>query len=148
MGKNKSKTRRKIHKKVVKSITVEIDKLITLAELGLGASRPLNKEKRDWINKLTKQIEKEGEKASKASKSQLELLEQERQDRAMAKVRDQEIKVLLPGAGKWTWTLSEDLQFHDALTREVNLEEAISTLLNFDFEGQIAIGEKKKAPLT
>jgi len=46
------------------------------------------------INKLTKQIEKEGEKASKASKSQLELLEQERQDRAMAKVRDQEIKVL------------------------------------------------------
>ena len=47
MGKNKSKTRRKIHKKIVKSITVNIDKLITLAELGLGASRPLNKEKRD-----------------------------------------------------------------------------------------------------
>ena len=58
MGKNKSKTRRKIHKKLVKSITVDIDKLITLAELGLGASRPLNKEKRDWINKLTKQSEK------------------------------------------------------------------------------------------
>jgi len=62
--------------------------------------------------------------------------------------KDQEIKVLLPGAGKWTWTLSEDLQFQDALTREVNLEEAISTLLNFDFEGQIAKGERKKAPLT
>ena len=58
MGKNKSKTRRKIHKKIVKSITVNIDKLITLAELGLGASRPLNKEKRDWINKLAKQSEK------------------------------------------------------------------------------------------
>ena len=58
MGKNKSKTRRKIHKKIVKSITVNIDKLITLAELGLGASRPLNKEKRDWINKLAKQPEK------------------------------------------------------------------------------------------
>jgi ABC-type Zn2+ transport system substrate-binding protein/surface adhesin len=58
MGKNKSKTRRKIHKKLVKSITVDIDKLITLAELGLGASRPLNKEKRDWINKLAKQSEK------------------------------------------------------------------------------------------
>ena len=57
--------------------------------------------------------------------------------------KDQEIKVLLPGAGKWTWTLSEDLQFHDALTREVNLEEAISTLLNFDFEEQISFGEKK-----
>jgi len=57
MGKNKSKTRRKIHKKIVKSITVNIDKLITLAELGLGASRPLNKEKRDWINKLAKQSE-------------------------------------------------------------------------------------------
>ncbi len=58
--------------------------------------------------------------------------------------KDQEIKVLLPGAGKWTWSLSEDLQFHDALIREVNLEEAISTLLNFDFEGQISIGEKSK----
>ncbi len=56
--------------------------------------------------------------------------------------RDQEIKVLLPGSGKWTWTLSEDLQFHDALTREVNLDEAISTLINFDFEGQLSIGEK------
>ena len=57
MGKNKSKTRRKIHKKIVKSITVNIDKLITLAELGLGASRPFSKEKRDWIKKLAKQSE-------------------------------------------------------------------------------------------
>ena len=56
------------------------------------------------IQKLTKQIEKEGEKASKASKSQLELLEQERQDRAMAKVRDQEIKVL----AQKTLGISED----------------------------------------
>ena len=41
----------------LKSIDVSIDKLITLAELGLGAERPLNKEKREWIKKLTKQKE-------------------------------------------------------------------------------------------
>ena len=36
---------------------VPITKLVTLAELGLGAVRPLNKEKRGWINKLKKQNE-------------------------------------------------------------------------------------------
>ena len=36
---------------------VPIDKLVTMAELGLGAVRPLNKEKRGWINKLKKQSE-------------------------------------------------------------------------------------------
>ena len=36
---------------------VPIDKLVTMAEMGLGASRPLNKEKRAWINKLKKQSE-------------------------------------------------------------------------------------------
>ena len=36
---------------------VPIDKLVTMAELGLGAKRPLNKEKRGWINKLKKQNE-------------------------------------------------------------------------------------------
>ncbi len=41
----------------LKSFEVSIDKLITLAELGLGAERPLNKEKRKWIKKLTKQNE-------------------------------------------------------------------------------------------
>ena len=41
----------------LKSIDVSIDKLITLAELGLGAERPLNKEEREWIKKLTKQKE-------------------------------------------------------------------------------------------
>jgi len=41
----------------LKSLEVNIDKLITLAELGLGAERPLNKEKRKWIKKLTKQNE-------------------------------------------------------------------------------------------
>ena len=41
----------------LKSIDVSIDKLITLAKLGLGAERPLNKEKREWIKKLTKQKE-------------------------------------------------------------------------------------------
>ena len=41
----------------VKRISVPIDKLVTMAEMGLGAVRPLNKEKRAWINKLTKQKE-------------------------------------------------------------------------------------------
>ena len=33
---------------------VPIDKLVTMAEMGLGAVRPLNKEKRVWINSLVK----------------------------------------------------------------------------------------------
>ena len=41
----------------LKRIFVQIDKLVTMAELGLGAVRPLNKEKRGWINKLKKQSE-------------------------------------------------------------------------------------------
>ena len=41
----------------LKRIFVTIDKLVTMAELGLGAVRPLNKEKRGWINKLVKQSE-------------------------------------------------------------------------------------------
>ena len=41
----------------IKKIKVEISKLVTMAELGLGAVRPLNKEKRGWINKLVKQSE-------------------------------------------------------------------------------------------
>ena len=41
----------------LKRITVPIDKLVTMAELCLGAVRPLNKEKRGWINKLKKQSE-------------------------------------------------------------------------------------------
>ncbi len=36
---------------------VPIDRLVTMAELGLGKARPLNKEKRAWINKLRKQHE-------------------------------------------------------------------------------------------
>jgi hypothetical protein len=36
------------------TIKVEIKKLVTMAELGLGAERPLNKEKRLWIKGLTK----------------------------------------------------------------------------------------------
>ena len=39
----------------LKRIFVPIDKLVTMAELGLGAVRPLNKEKRTWINKLKKE---------------------------------------------------------------------------------------------
>ena len=38
-------------------IHVPIDKLVTMAEMGLDAVRPLNKEKRAWINKLKKQSE-------------------------------------------------------------------------------------------
>tara|TARA_B100000579_G_C22774562_1_gene825894 strand:+ start:574 stop:960 length:387 start_codon:yes stop_codon:yes gene_type:complete len=41
----------------LKRTLVPIDKLVTMAELGLGAVRPLNKEKRGWINKLKKQDE-------------------------------------------------------------------------------------------
>ena len=41
----------------LKRTQVPIDKLVTMAELGLGAVRPLNKEKRAWINKLKKQDE-------------------------------------------------------------------------------------------
>ena len=33
---------------------VPVDKLVTMAEMGLGAVRPLNKEKRSWIAKLVK----------------------------------------------------------------------------------------------
>ena len=39
---------------MTKAIKVEIKKLVTMAELGLGVKRPLNKEKRYWIKKLTK----------------------------------------------------------------------------------------------
>ena len=39
----------------LKKIKVDIDKLVTMAELGLGAVRPLNKEKKTWINKLKKE---------------------------------------------------------------------------------------------
>ena len=38
----------------IKRTHVPIDKLVTMAELGLGAVRPLNKEKRGWIRKLIK----------------------------------------------------------------------------------------------
>ena len=41
----------------LKRIFVSIDKLVTMAELGLGAVRPLNKEKKGWIDKLKKQSE-------------------------------------------------------------------------------------------
>ena len=42
-------------KKINLQIThVPIDKLVTMAEMGLGAVRPLNKEKRRWISKLVK----------------------------------------------------------------------------------------------
>ena len=41
----------------IKRISVPIHKLVTMAEMGLGAVRPLNKEKKAWINKLKKQDE-------------------------------------------------------------------------------------------
>ena len=41
----------------LKKIFIPIDKIVTMAELGLGASRPLNKEKKEWITKLKKQSE-------------------------------------------------------------------------------------------
>ena len=39
----------------MKSIIVDVKKIVTLAEIGLGVERPLNKEKRYWIKKLSKQ---------------------------------------------------------------------------------------------
>ena len=41
----------------LKKIKVEIDKLVTMAEMGLGAVRPLNREKKRWIAKLKKEGE-------------------------------------------------------------------------------------------
>ena len=38
----------------LKRTFVPIEKLITVSEMGLGAMRPLNKEKRGWIRKLVK----------------------------------------------------------------------------------------------
>ena len=38
----------------MKPIEVEIKKLVTMADVGLGVERPLNKEKRTWIKALTK----------------------------------------------------------------------------------------------
>ena len=38
----------------IKKVKVEIDRLVTMAEMGLGVERPLNKEKRTWISKLKK----------------------------------------------------------------------------------------------
>ena len=39
---------------MTKSLKVEIKKLVTMADIGLGVERPLNKEKRNWIKGLTK----------------------------------------------------------------------------------------------
>jgi uncharacterized ParB-like nuclease family protein len=39
----------------IKKVKIDIDKLVTMAEMGLGVERPLNKEKRTWINKLKKE---------------------------------------------------------------------------------------------
>jgi uncharacterized ParB-like nuclease family protein len=38
----------------MKPIEVEIKKLVTMADIGLGVARPLNREKRAWIKSLTK----------------------------------------------------------------------------------------------
>ena len=39
---------------MTKAIKVEIKKLVTMADIGLGVERPLNKEKKAWIKSLTK----------------------------------------------------------------------------------------------
>ena len=39
----------------LKKIKVEISKLVTMAEMGLGVVRPLNREKKEWIKKLKKE---------------------------------------------------------------------------------------------
>ena len=45
-----------------KKVKVEISKLVTMADMGLGVERPLNKEKRSWINKLKKEWADTGHK--------------------------------------------------------------------------------------
>ena len=39
---------------MTKAIKVDIKRLVTMADIGLGIERPLNREKRAWINSLTK----------------------------------------------------------------------------------------------
>ena len=39
---------------MTKAFQVEIKKLVTMADIGLGVQRPLNREKRIWIKGLTK----------------------------------------------------------------------------------------------
>ena len=39
----------------IKKVKVDIDKLVTMAEMGLGVVRPLNQEKKRWIAKLKKE---------------------------------------------------------------------------------------------
>ena len=39
----------------LKKIKVDISKLVTMAEMGLGVVRPLNQEKKGWIAKLKKE---------------------------------------------------------------------------------------------
>jgi len=44
-----------VNKIKLKKIKVEISKLVTMAEMGLGVVRPLNREKSGWIAKLKKE---------------------------------------------------------------------------------------------
>ena len=39
---------------MTKAIEVQIKRLVTMADIGLGVERPLNKEKSSWIKSLTK----------------------------------------------------------------------------------------------
>ena len=39
----------------IKKVKVELSKLVTMAEMGLGVERPLNREKKGWIKKLKKE---------------------------------------------------------------------------------------------
>ena len=41
----------------LKKIKIDISKLVTMAEMGLGVVRPLNREKKGWIAKLKKEGE-------------------------------------------------------------------------------------------
>jgi len=41
----------------LKKIKIDISKLVTMAEMGLGVERPLNREKKGWIAKLKKESE-------------------------------------------------------------------------------------------
>ena len=47
---------------------------------------------------------------------------------------DKEMNVALPGSGKWSWSLSSELQLIDSFNREVNLEESINVLSKYPSE--------------
>ena len=49
-------------------------------------------------------------------------------------IKNKRIQVFLPDSSKWSWLLSDNLKFEDSFNREVDLDEAIYTLNEFELE--------------